>query len=383
MNHYHFYNRSEEFRNKVIEILENRKQEVLEFFEVEDRDDFYFDVYVYDTIEELVKEASKRSGITYPPHMCACHIDNDHSLNYFEPKEEYSENEWNKEAYINKNVIFHELVHGIEYKLYDFHPEWLTEGNAKYLDETYKKGIECLMKNYIINNPVPPMSDLVNNYNDFRDENQPYYYDAYDYSYLIVNYLIEIYGKHKYIELLKHQEIIEKWNSMDLTNMAVEYYKNKYNLNKLEEYLNQSEDNPKYLFHGSPIPLTEIKPMQSHDDSGNKNNIEEAVFLFPLFEKSVPYAFKDTIKSQNKYSKFIISNHNDDVLMTMENVGVDDELEGYIYVFENNEKIKKDERSLQYKSYDSLKAIDVIKVKYGNFKDRFEIINNKVENKLI
>ena len=36
MNHYHFYNRSEEFRNKVTEILENRKQEVLEFFEVED-----------------------------------------------------------------------------------------------------------------------------------------------------------------------------------------------------------------------------------------------------------------------------------------------------------------------------------------------------------
>ena len=55
MNHYHFYNRSEEFRNKVTEILENRKQEVLEFFEVEDRDDFYFDVYVYDTIEELIK----------------------------------------------------------------------------------------------------------------------------------------------------------------------------------------------------------------------------------------------------------------------------------------------------------------------------------------
>ena len=62
----------------------------------------------------------------------------------------------------------------------------------------------------------------------------------------------------------------------------------------LEEYLNQDINNPKYLFHGSPKLLTKLEPRLSHDSDGNEMNIATAIFLFPSFLKSTPYAFKDT-----------------------------------------------------------------------------------------
>ena len=55
---------------------------------------------------------------------------------------------------------------------------------------------------------------------------------------------------------------------------------------EIEKYLKQDIDNPKYLFHGSPLKLKGIEPKLSHDSNGNIINIRESVFLFPSFFKS-------------------------------------------------------------------------------------------------
>ena len=67
-------------------------------------------------------------------------------------------------------------------------------------------------------------------------------------------------------------------------------------MKKLDEYLSQDIDNPKYLFHGSSKKIKVLEPNYSHDSNHNLNNIANAVFLFPSFIKATTYAFKDTIK---------------------------------------------------------------------------------------
>ena len=81
----------------------------------------------------------------------------------------------------------------------------------------------------------------------------------------------------------------------------------------MKKYLEQDINNPKYLFHGSPIKLDIIRQNQSNDSNNDSVNIDYAVFLTPCFLISTAYAFKDTIKLNSKglnYS-FNITNIND------------------------------------------------------------------------
>ena len=158
------------------------------------------------------------------------------------------------------------------------------------------------------------------------------------------------------------------------------YFMNMYN-DSINKYLNQDIDNPIYLFHGSPKKVSIINPNQSHDSDGNVNNIANAVFLFPSFLKSTPYAFKDTIKQNSdglKYN-FIIPNDNEYPLMTMENVNIDENIVGYIYVFKKDDDMIKDENSYQYKCYKELKPIDVVEVKYKDFENYYSINNENIK----
>ena len=178
----------------VIEkIINERKNEIFDFFG-SDEIDLPFNIYIYDSIESLVKGMKDRGFRDDPDYMCACHKDEDNSLNYFEPKENPSSNEFSKEEY--KNVIFHEFVHGIQYTLFGYAPEWVTEGIAKYLDGTYKKGIKYLMENYINTRDIPDQKEIEEEFG-FHD------YDSYDYAFIMVSYIIEVYGKDYLIELLK------------------------------------------------------------------------------------------------------------------------------------------------------------------------------------
>lgn len=153
-----------------------------------------------------------------PDYMCACHKDEDNSLNFFEPKDNPSENEWSKEEY--KNVIFHELVHGIQYTLFGSTPEWLNEGIAKYLDGTYTKGIKWLLENYINCTDIPNQDEIEN---EFGEHN----YDSYDYAYLMVSYLIETLGKDEFIDLLKNSQKLNKVKE-NLLIKSIKYYNAKY-----------------------------------------------------------------------------------------------------------------------------------------------------------
>lgn len=146
----------------------------------------------------------------------------------------------------------------------------------------------------------------------------------------------------------------------------------------LEEYLNQDINNPKYLFHGSPRKLEVIEPHVSHDSSGNVRNISNAVFLFPSFLKATPYAFKDTIKelSEGKKWNFTIPNDDSYPLMSMSDVTISDDIIGYIYVFLKDDSMVKDEESYQYKCFSSLKPIDVVLVRYGDYSSYYEVIDS-------
>ena len=147
----------------------------------------------------------------------------------------------------------------------------------------------------------------------------------------------------------------------------------------IEEYLNQDINNSKYLFHGSPKKLIILEPKLTNDSNHNKNNIATAIFLFPSFLKSTPYAFKDTIKklSSELDWNFEISNNNTYPLMIMENVNVFDDIIGYIYVFKKDNSMIKDNNTYQYKCYHQLVPIDIIKVKYQEYKKYYKVINKK------
>jgi len=143
--------------------------------------------------------------------------------------------------------------------------------------------------------------------------------------------------------------------------------------NKIQKYLNQNIDSPTYLFHGSPKLLSELHPSKSYDADGNEQNIANAIFLFPSFLKATPYSFKDTIKSASDGLKwnFEITNSNTLPLMTMENVNIDENIIGYVYVFLKDDDMVKDNDSYQYKCYKSKKPIDIIKVTYRDFKSYY------------
>ena len=216
---YILQNEKSDYYKKTDEIINTRKHEIFAFFNSSEVE-LTFNIYVYNTIEDLVKGLRKRGFSKDPDYMCACHKDLDNSLNFFEPKDNPSETEWSKEEY--ERVIFHELIHGIEFLLFGETPEWLNEGIAKYLDGTYSKGIKYLLENYINKIKIPNQSEIENEFGNHD-------YDSYDYAYLMVSYFIEVNGKEKLIEVLKDISKLDKYKE-GLLNNAINYYNKKYNL---------------------------------------------------------------------------------------------------------------------------------------------------------
>lgn len=143
-----------------------------------------------------------------------------------------------------------------------------------------------------------------------------------------------------------------------------------------KEYLIQDINNPKYLFHGSPNKLDVIKPNLSYDANNSKNNVDNAIFLTPIFLTATAYAFKDTIKrnSCDLDWNFEINNNNLTPIMKMKNVSIDENMIGYVYVFKYKENMIKDDNSYQYKCYSNLVPIDVIEVCYKDYSCYYEIM---------
>ena len=214
---YIIQNNNSNYSQVIDSIIESRKNEIFDFFNVKEFE-LPFNIYIYDSIEELVNGLRKRGFKKDPDYMCACHKDEDNSLNFFEPKDNPGENEWSKEEY--ESVVFHELIHGIQFTLFGTTPEWLNEGIAKYLDGTYSKGIKWLLDNYINNSPIPNQKEIENEFGMHE-------YDSYDYAYLMVSYLIDTLGKDNFVNLLSNKEQFEI-EKEDLLNRSIDYYNKKY-----------------------------------------------------------------------------------------------------------------------------------------------------------
>ena len=145
----------------------------------------------------------------------------------------------------------------------------------------------------------------------------------------------------------------------------------------MSEYISNSINNPRYLFHGSPKKLKIVEQRQAYDSNGNLENEDYAVFLTSSFLIASAYAFKDTIKklSDGLDWNFEIGYNleNDKINIRMDNVNVDDEIVGYIYVFHFNVDYEHTENSIQYKCHKNIKPIDVVKVKFSDFKKYYSI----------
>lgn len=149
----------------------------------------------------------------------------------------------------------------------------------------------------------------------------------------------------------------------------------------MDNYYNNDLTMPRYLFHGSPKKLDIIEQRQVHDSNGNKENEDFAVFLTSSFIIASAYAFKDKIKeiSHGLDWKFYIGYDSNSkcVDIRFENINVDDDMEGYIYVFDFNNKYEHYENSVQYKCYENIIPNDVIKIKFSDFKKYYCMKNAK------
>ena len=153
-------------------------------------------------------------------------------------------------------------------------------------------------------------------------------------------------------------------------------------MNKIEEYINQDVDNPKYMFHGSSLLLDKLVPMQSHDDGGNEINVDNAIFLFPSFLKVTPFALVNGLNESVKglvdsNSYFQISKRDNKYpFATIRNRILNEDAYGYVYVFEKTNRMIKDNGDYQYRCYEELVPIDVVKIYFKDYKKYFEYIND-------
>lgn len=147
----------------------------------------------------------------------------------------------------------------------------------------------------------------------------------------------------------------------------------------LDKYINQDIFNPDFLFHGSPYDLDVLKPHQSND-SYNENNKDNAIFLTSNFLSAIGYAFRNGLKLINEHWNFELNNEGKLPVMKFEVDNLPDDFYGYVYVFNKEEDIIKDnfDGTTQYRCYHELKPINKIKVYYKDFEQYFD--RNKGEH---
>ena len=143
-------------------------------------------------------------------------------------------------------------------------------------------------------------------------------------------------------------------------------------MDELEEYMNQDIFNPKYLFHGSLSKL-EVVELRQSNDSQNKSNEDNAVFLSSWFINAAAYAFSRKLKEINEHYSFSMNNMGELPAMQFEVENVPDDLCGYVHVFEKDADMIKDNHqyTTQYRCYHSLVPKKVIKVEYKDFEEYF------------
>ena len=124
-----------------------------------------------------------------------------------------------------------------------------------------------------------------------------------------------------------------------------------------------------------------MKQRQAHDADNNPDNEDFAVFLTSSFLIASAYAFKDKIKelSEGLDWNFNIGydSDKDEICIQMNNVNVNDDIEGFIYVFPFNEEYEHHGKSIQYKCHENIKPTEVLKIKFSDYKKYYSINNEK------
>lgn len=232
---------SKEYILHLDKVLERSKLEILEWFEIPNQD-FRVKAFICKDISSLIEGLKRRGFGPYPDYMVACMIDEDpttfteRSLNFYEPPTKSTTKEYTKKEY--NQVIFHELIHYITDMIFGKLPEWLTEGIAKYLDGSYNEDITNLMTNYINTYQIPDISTmkgdkfiLTTEDNSLKKSNSPSstrtIYNGYDLSYIMVRYIIEVYGKDHLFSLMKNKDQLALIENQILKE-AIEYFNSHY-----------------------------------------------------------------------------------------------------------------------------------------------------------
>lgn len=141
------------------------------------------------------------------------------------------------------------------------------------------------------------------------------------------------------------------------------------------EYLNQSYECPKYIFHGSKNLYNEIKPHRANDINKNEQNSQWAIYGSSVFRGAIPYA----IKGKGVYD-CSIGYEIDDLTMKITYGIIPEDDYGYVYVLDANNFLKCN-GTCQYVSYNQMYPIEVIKVYYEDYKDCFEYIKTLEQKK--
>lgn len=127
----------------------------------------------------------------------------------------------------------------------------------------------------------------------------------------------------------------------------------------MNNYLNNNIDNPVYLFKG----ISNIG-----DDNDN--------MLTSSFIVATAYAFKAKIKELSNGLDYYIEigydrdNNKPDILF--KDVNIDDNIEAYIYVYPYNEEYEHTKGSIHYKTNNDIDHIDIVKVRFGDYKNYYK-----------
>ena len=141
---------------------------------------------------------------------------------------------------------------------------------------------------------------------------------------------------------------------------------------ELEVYMDQDIFNPNFLFHGTAHEINKLECRQSVD-SENISNEDNAVFLTSSFFTAAAYAFSRRLKELNEHYSFSMNNNGTFPAMTFEVENLPDDLCGYIYIFNREDDMIKDNHqyTTQYRCYHDLIPQRVIKVDYKDFEEYF------------
>ncbi len=225
---------NKEYSFYVDKVLERSKIEIFNWFGKE-TPNIKIKTFIYKDIPSLVEGLRKRGHINYPDYMVACMIDEDQeksierSINLFEPQvDEPDPNKYSRKEY--NIIIFHELIHYITDYLYGKLPEWITEGIAKYLDGSYKNQLEEIIKR-VNTYQIPDINSMCDTNFVKYDENSNKIYDGYEISFLMINYILEVYGKEYFLTILTNKEFIKEHTEKYLKE-SLEYYNFEYSPQK-------------------------------------------------------------------------------------------------------------------------------------------------------